>query len=220
MKKQRYKGQSISAHGYGGIEDVTSYLVSKYATEIVSQQEKMLELMNFKINDLDKTKNICSIVAITRILKYYHDQGYILIDKNVVDIYQKVKVRAERSGFKEKRGTNPIKINNITKSVLLDYGYISKARGKYFWDFNTVKKEIDNDRPIIMNIARGYYKNHSITVNGYRVIKTKDKTHIFIAIYDGWSNQQRYLDYDWFSADLLHYGIGSFNTLIIKTNKV
>ena len=133
---------------------------------------------------------------------------------------------AKKYGYTEKGGTWPTKINNIIDDVLEDYGYSkSYSKGIYVWTFSgQVKKEIDNKRPVVMNIVRGYYGNHSVTVCGYSIYKSKHKlligsytkTHNMICTYDGWKSTRRYIDYEAFAYDLISSGFGSFNTVIMK----
>ena len=128
--------------------------------------------------------------------------------------------------FTEEDGTFPTKINNIIDDVLDYYGYSkSYSDGIYVWSFGgEVKDEIDNNRPVVMNIARGYYGNHSVTVCGYAIYKSKHdflwtsytKTHDLIRVYDGWTTSTRYIDYEAFAYDLISSGFGSFNTIIMK----
>ncbi|MFP3153434.1 hypothetical protein LQZ18_03210 [Lachnospiraceae bacterium ZAX-1] len=128
-----------------------------------------------------------------------------------------VKTFAQNYGYTDAIGTNPTQINNITADTLGCYGYTSTCKGIYVWTFNgQIKAEINADRPVIMNIARGYYGNHSVTVAGYSVYKTQGTNYPFIQIVDGWKNAYRYIDYNAFAYDLVTSGFGSFNTTIVK----
>lgn len=132
---------------------------------------------------------------------------------------------AVKHGYTLDDGTNPLKINNIIDDVLKRFGYSkSYSDGIYLWDFtDNVKKEIDAGRPVIMNIARGYYRNHTVTVCGYKIYKSKHKvafvsytkTHQLIQVYDGWERSVRYIDFEAFT-NLISSGFGSFNTVIMK----
>lgn len=141
-------------------------------------------------------------------------------------IYEKVVKIAKKYGFTEKKGTWPTKINNILDDVLESYGYAkSYSKGIYVWTFSgQVKKEIDKERPVVMNIARGYYGNHTVTVCGYGIYKStykvaklpRERKHNMICVYDGWERGERYIDYEAFAYDLISSGFGSFNTVIMK----
>jgi hypothetical protein len=226
MLEKSYNGQDSSAYGYGGINNITNYLKDRYGGTVSYSSGKMLSMNNFTMKDLGDG-SICTLTSITRILKYYYDQGYTKIDSSRDSIFKKVKAKAKKYGFTEKSGTFPTKINNIVQDVLRDYGYKkSYSNGVYVWTFSgQVKKEIDANRPVIMNIARGYYGNHSVTVDGYKIYKTSKKillatvtkTHNMIGVYDGWTSGQRYIDYEAFAYDLIHSGFGSFNTVIVKS---
>lgn len=221
--QKQYNGQSGS--GYGGIDDCSKYLKDRYGGTITKSSSKTLSMANFKQSELESGNN-CSLAAITRVLYYYNKNGYTKISSSYKKIYEKVKKYAEKYGYTPSKGTFPTKINNIVNDVLKDYGYgKSKCKGIYIWTFNNqVKKEVDNKRPVIMNIARGYYGNHTVTVCGYAVYKrTKKKlgikttkTYNMIQVYDSWSTNKRYIDYSAFAYDLITSGFGSFNTVTMK----
>lgn len=209
--------------GYGNITDCKKYLEEKYGGKVELISEKSLEMRCFTTKVFESEEKNCSLTAITRVLAYYGDKGYAGIEKSVPDIYKTVKSTAWGNGYTLKRGTNPTKIDNIIKKVLGGYGYKkAKCRGIYAWGFKPeVKKEIDADRPVIMNITRGYYAKHSVTVCGYKIYKVTKKwlfgsrkiNGYMIEVYDGWSEKKKYIDYKLFADDLINYGIGSFNTL-------
>lgn len=224
IMQKKYEGQD--GEGYGGISDPAKYLADRYGGTVTLKNSKILSMDSFICNDF-KEKNNCTLVAITRILKYYNKKGYTKIPSNYEKIYSKVLKVAKNYGYSEKNGTFPTKINNIIDDVLDDYNYSkSYSKAYYIWSFNSeIKGEIDNNRPVIMNILRGYYGDHSVTVCGYRIYKTKHKlpiagsytrTHNMVCVYDGWKRQVRYIDFEAFAFDLISSGFGSFNTVIMK----
>jgi len=226
LLQTRYSGQDSNAYGYGGINDIPTYLSNRYGGTVSYSSGKMLSTSNFTMSQLG-SGGICSLTAITRILVYYRTQGYTKIDSTKEAVYKKVRAKAINYGFTDASGTFPTRINNIAQDVLRDYGYKnSYSQGIYVWSFGgQVKNEINANRPVIMNIARGYYGNHSVTVNGYKIYKTAHKvffmttynTHNMIAVYDGWTTGQRYIDYEAFTYDLISSGFGSFNTVVLKS---
>lgn len=221
--QKKYEGQD--AEGYGGISDPAKYLVDRYGGTVTLTSSKKLSMSSFICGDFEE-KNNCTLVAITRILKYYNKKGYTKIPSGYKKIYSDVLKIAKGYGYSEESGTFPTKINNIIDDVLEDYDYPkSYSKAYYVWTFKSeVKNEIDNNRPVVMNILRGYYGNHSVTVCGYRIYKTKHKlpigsytrTHHLICVYDGWKRESRYIDYEAFAFDLISSGFGSFNTVIMK----
>lgn len=76
-----------------------------------------------------------------------------------------------------------------------------------------------------MNIARGYYGNHTVTGNGWATYSHKwtvgplsfTTSYDMIAVYDGWAAGQRYIDYRAFAFDLVSAGFGSFTYIRPKS---
>ena len=124
-------------------------------------------------------------------------------------LYNDIKTIAEGYGYSDETGTGFTKINNIINDAFEKYNYDGKGSSIYVWDFNTVKKEIDAGNPLLFNIAFGYYEDHTVTVIGYsefsRGTGIFKETKKFIKVYDGWTNSNRYIDYD-----LINFG--SFTT--------
>lgn len=90
--------------------------------------------------------------------------------------------------------------NNIFEKVYSKYGYNNaRAYNDYVLSENDVFNEIDDNRPLVFNMANGYYSNHSVTVYGY---KEYDGPHWysynkeFFKVHDGWTNDSRYIDWD------------------------
>jgi uridylate kinase len=64
---------------------------------------------------------------------------------------------------------------------------------------DTIKKCIDNNIPVVLSITndgRGYYKNHSVTVVGYRIYKADNKEIKMLILYDNWAFSESLLDYN------------------------
>lgn len=218
-----YKGQTNGAYGYGGITDCTVYLKDRYGGTITLTASKYLSMSSFLMRDLERINNNsvnnCTLTAVTRVLYYYNQKGYKKIDSNYYDIYAKVRKAAVKYGYSPSKGVGFTKINNIVDDVLHNYGYKKgKCKGIYIWTFDKqVKKEIDGNHPVIMNIARGYYGNHTVTVCGYAIYKRSGGwKHNMIQVYDGWDSTRRYIDYEAFANDLITSGFGSFNTIRMK----
>lgn len=219
-----YSGQSGS--GYGGIDDCKKYLKARYGGTIAKKGDpKSLSMALFKQNTVGKGNN-CTLAAITRILYYYYKKGYTKIGDDILKITQKVEKVAKKYGYSSSKGTWPTKINNIVEDVLSEYGYSKcKCNGIYIWNFtDQVMKQIDLEKPVILNILRGYYEDHSVTVSGYaRFTRTKKilgikttKTYNMIEVVDGHETKKRFIDYNAFAYDLISSGFGSFNTITMK----
>lgn len=218
---KKYNGQD--ATGYGRIWDCVKYLEDRYGNKINLKSQKSLAMKSFTMSSFESNVSNCTLTAITRILVYYQNRGYnISMGKSNHVIYEKVKAKAKKYGYSDKKGLDYTKINDVVDDVLEDYGYPqSKCKAVYIWTFDKeVKKEIDNNHPVIMNIARGYYKDHTVTVCGYAIYKESglifDTTHHMIQVYDGWNSSRRYIDYEKFAYDLVTSGFGSFNIIKMK----
>lgn len=177
--------------------------------------EKSIDLENFIQNDFSNQNRNCSLVAITRIIKYYTNTIDIL-PKNEQEIFNQVFNIAKSYGFNDITGTFPTKIDNIIKDYFDNYNIKVIAKGHYFPNFyNPLKSEIDNNRPLIMNIAFGKYSNHSVTVSGYKIFKYKNMKIKFIELYDGWTRKHSYIDYNIFAHSLFSVNVYSLNSLKI-----
>ncbi|MCR5836249.1 MAG: hypothetical protein K6G88_07075 [Lachnospiraceae bacterium] len=210
-----YSGQD--GYGYGSIYDPEEYLEDRYKKEYVKVEEKIIPMDEFVCGDFSDN-GICSIVAITRVATFYAKNGYDNIPKDYKKNFEKIISIAEQNGYTEKKGTPFYKIRKILKCVFEEFGYRNTVlKTSYIWSFDTeVKREIDAGRPVIMNIARGHYVDHSITVCGYAIFREKDNertVHRMICVHDGWREKIRFIDYEDFAYDYLRAGIGSFNLI-------
>ena len=144
-------------------------------------------------------------------------QGKSGITGTIGEIYDVVEDIAKGYGYSDAEGTFPTKINNIMHDAFDHYGYNATCNGVYIWTFDDeVRSEIDAERPVLINIVRGYYENHTVTVAGYSIYKVNNKTYPMIKIVDGWELGYRYIDYMAFAYDLATSGFGSFNTAVVK----
>ncbi len=204
-------GQITGECGYGGIYDTSAYVNDKYKNGWVSSNWGTLEpnVPKFLMKDLETDANNCVLTAITRVFAYYRDNyGKDSIPDDAT-LYSDIKAIAEGYGYSNETGTFPTKINNIINDTFKKYGYEGEGKSIYVWDFNTVKTEIDAGRPLLFNIAFGYYGDHTVSVVGYSEFTRSNgwfrETKRFIKVYDGWTQSNRYIDYDLIN-------IGSFST--------
>ena len=97
------------------------------------------------------------------------------------------------------------------------YGIKAKCKGVYIWSFEKqVVKEISEGRPVILNIARGYYKDHTVVVAGYCIWRIGKKNYPMLRVIDGWKSGYHYIDYEAFAKDITQSIFGSFNTIVLK----
>ena len=154
----------------------------------------------------------------TRVLDYYRRTKQIPgVPEDIKETYKVVEEIAESYGYTDKFGTMPFFISGITKEAFAKYGVKAKCRGVYIWTFEKqVVKEISEGRPVIMNIARGFYKDHTIVVAGYSIWRVGDKLYPMLRVIDGWKSGYHYIDYEAFAKDISQSIFGSFNTIVIK----
>lgn len=218
---KHYDGTDEGAYGGQGISNVIKYLKDRYnckSPKLVA--ENILSSMNKQtMKEISgKNANNCSLVAISKVIYYWRTNRKTKIPNDIKTIYKDVEKIAKKNGYTDKGGTDFWKISAIMEETLDKYGYKnSDCDGVYIWDFdNTIKKEIVARRPIVFNIARGYYGNHSVTLAGYSIYKVNGDNYEMLCISDGWTSSFRYVDYEAFAFDLVVNGFGSFNQTIVK----
>ena len=201
---------------YGGIINISEYLTEQYG-----ERGSLIKVGSPFIINLDSMETIsgrrtrnCSVVAITRVIDYYAKRDHLEgIPGDIKQIYKDVETIAQSYGYSDKNGTVPLFIAGITRECLKRYGIKAKCRGHYIFSFEKhVKREIDNGRPVIMNIARGFYRDHTIVVTGYSLWKVGKRTLPILRVSDGWKKGSHFVDYEAFAKDISQSIFGSFNT--------
>ena len=205
---------------YGGISNISKYLMEQYGQRgVLVKRGKSIAMNQQSMEQISgrRTRN-CSVVAVTRILDYYRKINNIPgIPEDIKETYKVVEEIAESYGYTDKFGTMPFFISGITKEAFAKYGVKTKCKGIYVWTFEKqVVKEISEGRPVIMNIARGFYKDHTIVVAGYSIWKVGDKFYPMLRVIDGWKSGYHYIDYEAFAKDISQSIFGSFNTIVVK----
>ena len=202
---------------YGGINDIPKYLLERYGDRgrmirqgpPVPMDTKSMETISGR-----RTRN-CSVVAVARVIDYYRRKYKIeSVPEDIKHIYKDVEEIAESYGYNDKIGTLPFFISGIAKEAFARYGVKVKCRGIYIWSFEKqVVREICAGRPVIMNIARGFYKDHTVVVAGYNIWQVGEKTYPMVRVIDGWKSGYHYIDYKSFARDIRQSIFGSFNTI-------
>jgi hypothetical protein len=172
------------------IDDRFDYMIDRYEDY---RYEDGNSLSGFPGLDMDDfgDDNDCTLVSITAMSYYCHNNGYDDIPSSTTKIYNDVLDVAEDHGYTPEGGTNPTVIDNIIEDVFDEWGYDINASNVYIWSFSTFTNEIDRNRPVIFNIATGYYSNHSVSIFGYKEYDVAD----FLMVKDNWSTSTRYIHY-------------------------
>ncbi|NLB78167.1 MAG: hypothetical protein GX796_04765 [Clostridiaceae bacterium] len=205
-KNLKKNGQSCDFKGYGGIEDPERYVKWKYGQSwIESETATILKVENFTQASFETDSNNCVLASITRVMKYYNNIGYTNIPTDAIEIYKTVKNIGVKYGYDPiKTGVmrdlfiyTPWVIDDIVKDTWKAFNY-TKGDGcnDYFSKLKTIKNSIDKSNPLLLNIAFGDYKNHTVSVIGFKIYSKKGlRDKVLIQIYDGWSSYVRYIDW-------------------------
>ena len=162
--------------------------------------EKRIE--NFKplvMSEFD-AKNHCTLASITAILNYYGTIGMSSIPKDPDKIFASVKdVAIKNSYYFPVLGTPTIFIPKIIKKVWRSFFYNGTAVNKLFFKneeaiVNEFVEELEAERPLILSLADGRYKNHSVTVYGYRLVEIGGKRELVGIVNDNWSLSEKYIN--------------------------
>lgn len=205
---------------YGGITNVNKYLEEQYGEKgvmIKCGRALLMNQMSMEQISGRRTRN-CSVVAVTRVLDYYRDKLHIeTIPDDIHVLYKQVEEIAEAYGYSDKRGTMPFFISGITREAFKQYSVRAKCRGVYIFSFEKhVVREISAGRPVIMNIARGFYKDHTIVVAGYSIWRVGNRICPMLRVIDGWRKGIHFIDYEAFARDLSQSVFGSFNLTVLQ----
>lgn len=198
-------GQANGFSGYGGIEDLAEYINANYGPGWAESETVSINGINsFTQTELEKASNNCTLASITRIMKYYSDIGYINIPQNVTEIYKKVREIGIKHGYNpNKSGVfrdlfvyTPWEIDNMVCDTWKAFGYSNGSASNYYLGKLTIiKSSITNLNPLLFNIAFGDYKNHTVSIIGYKLFSQQGhRDLIFVKIFDGWSETVRFID--------------------------
>ncbi|NLP51854.1 hypothetical protein HC179_14185 [Bacillus sp. RO1] len=199
-----YKGQLSSADGsYAGITAPYDYVTDRYGTGWSLKSSKYVSYVPALLqSNFTGGPDNCTITSLTAVFKHYQSVGYSRIPSNVTTIYNDVRTIALKHGYKDSGGTPPTKISTIAKEVWAKYGYTSgNSSSLYVWSWSDFKRESDNNRPYLINMANGYYKNHTVTAIGYLSYGKSGRSDVnLIQVRDNWTTSTRYIDKNAFSC--------------------
>lgn len=191
--KRNEKQSRISG---GKIADPDAYMAVRCGSGYTCRAEALPppEAENFRMEDLSEDGKSCTLAALTRVLAYYRDHGAAFPEDGA--LYSAVREAAVKHGYTVRRGTNPFRIAAVAREVLRHFGCPGKVKSRYLWSFSTMRRAIGNGHPLLFNIAFGYYRDHTVTVIGVREYRRAWKKRRLIEVYDGWTKEKRYIDYD------------------------
>ena len=161
----------------------------------ISEEIVLSQIPSFTQSDLEGGVGNCSLTAIVRLLACFGgEDGEKRLDEKA--LYQRVKELALVRGYKEAgRGTPFYRIAGVLTAALREYGIPGRGKSRYIWSLREVKRELKRGKPLIFNIAFGHYKNHTVTVVGYKRVRFGAEEKDLLCVCDGWSRTERYIDF-------------------------
>lgn len=143
----------------------------------------------------------CTVTSMTCILEFLHH-------KPIQQTYDTIEKIDMKYGYNGTMGTLPIFINTVLKQAEKQLGCKQSSwksgygKGIGFC-FDTIVKCVDKGKPAILSMlydGRNYYNNHSVTVIGYAQYLVNGRNQRFILLYDNWTKEKTYLDYELLGA--------------------
>lgn len=199
---RRFAGQlEIANNGYAGIVEPNLYVNDRYHGRWTLKQTTRIDgVPTLLQREFEHSKNNCTLTSITAIFRFYRDQGYDNIPKDVNQIQQDVRDIAVAHHFKDEIGTPPTRIATIITRLWQRYGYDGHGSSRYLWKWSTFEREINAGRPFILNMANGLYKNHSVTGVGYLIFEKQGFPDVvLLQVLDNRVKALRYIDFNEFN---------------------
>jgi len=207
---KNFRGQAENAFGYGGIFSSFLYVNHRYGPgwQVDRTRTVLLTLDNFRQDRWNDDRN-CVLASITRIFAFYRDVHEMSVIPRNNTLYRHIRDIALQHGYRPMWGTPPTRIDNIMNDMLSHFNLDGSVR-HHLTTLAYAKRELDAGRPFLLNVATGFYANHTVTVTGYRTYTRGNETKTFLSVYDGWTEQLRFIDFHAFNT------ISSMTTMTIK----
>ena len=186
------------------IKNIEEYLKKGYMANADDFRTYEVNRLNMRVlvqRDYGE-ENDCSLVSITTIIDYYTNHKY-----EIEEIYDKVVDIAKRYGYNgETYGTISLTIKKILQRAYAEFKINKPAKEKLFknlgYSYDFIKKRIDMGAPMILSMwddGRNYYRNHSVTIIGYRTFLLSKGNDILklptLMVYDNWYKSTGYIDF-------------------------
>lgn len=187
--------------------NIKEYVDKNYGSSAIETIDKQISRFVPLLQKDYGGKNDCTLTCITAIINHITNKEH-----HVTSIYDNVEKIAKKYFYHGEIGTSYFAIRTIFNKSLNKYcsknsqvGYLKNVG----YNQNMITSQIDKNNPIILTMLSdglGYYKKHSVVVIGYRVYSVNRTKKTFLKIYDNWSRQISYLDYEKISSvSVLHY---------------
>lgn len=200
--ERSYAGQlEVANNGYAGIVDPEAYVNDRYHGSWTLKRTVRIQGVPVLLQrEFEHGKNNCTLTSITAVFRFYRDQGFDHIPEDVNQIQQDVRDIAIANYFKDEKGTPPTRIATIVTKLWKRYGYEGHGSSRYLWKWSTFERELIAGRPFILNMANGFYKNHSVTGVGYLLFeKPGFPDVVLLQVLDNRVKEVRYIDFNEFN---------------------
>ncbi len=223
--KKHYPGTDEKAFGSGGIIDCDAYLAARLGGGVRFLSETVLPVPmedNCLLSGRPPVEN-CSVAAIVRVYLYWDRKAAggaaaagicPAPPAHPHDIYGQAEQKAAAAyGYTDKRGLAFWRIDDLAADLFSELGRPANCRSLYRWSFQRdIAPAVKAGFPVILNLAAGYYFNHTVTVAGYRLYEKEGRIFPMLCLADGWQNGPRYLHLDAFLREL-GFGLASLSTI-------
>ncbi len=146
-------------------------------------------------------ENHCTITTMTAIFDYHRKNGYSKIDSDIKILFERIKtIATQNKYYTPSGGTKPWYIDNLAEDIWEYYSYNGTGNNDFFfWDTNsidnTLKKEINGNRPGIISFTHGDYGKHTVTYYGCVFFEKSGQTKkMYLKVNDNWTTSARYVD--------------------------
>ncbi len=196
-----YPGQLA---GYVLAGTAAFYLEARYGGEWQQVSELSLQATDppLLMNDFRPGVGCCTIAALTATFRQIgRTYGRSLIPVDEHDLFDQIESLAAHHGYRPKRGrTNPLCIGSIARHLLRSFQIDGKAGSSLFLPAHKIRRELDDGHPVLMNIAFGHYRRHTVTGVGYQLWQdtsqqAKNRRRFLWQVHDGWSQDVRFIDH-------------------------
>lgn len=183
--------------------NLTKYMVETYAKNsanpfIVKREDRLVKSAPLLQNNYGLALD-CSLTSITEVVKRELNDV-----RSAHAIYSFVEKIAEKHFYEgNKFGTIPIFIKSILNKTLKHFGAARTcSKSAYLKDvgfnWNSITKQIKKNNLVILNMwndGRNYYKDHTVTVVGYRVYRVENTLVKLLVVHDNWHDEISFVDY-------------------------
>lgn len=186
---------------YGNITNPYSHVNSTYGSGWSYHSGSTIS--GFTTLDMSdfSAENHCSLTTMTAIFNYHRTHGYSSISSNINTLFNRVKkIATDKGYYTPSGGTMPWYIDDLATDVWKYYGYSGSGNNDFFfWDVNsinnTLKGEVDGNRPGAISFTSGSYGNHTVTYYGYVFYKKSDQSNkMYLKVNDNRTTSVRYVD--------------------------